>query len=645
MVKNKLEQEPTLPDPHRVLNVGQRAGNQISIRLVLRLGFVLTLAAFLMPNFPNIASAADNPLSPSASFAGIFSDGKLTVELSESNGAYVGMIKLGNDKFPTKASVTRQGLAGTFTASGNQYTFTTTLSGGRLIFLTGDRTYTLAKVATNPLAGDGAAAAPHNPLSSQPGPAVIPAAGVESGRSAVPDGFSVLGATQEGETLFVKLPSAQTLELAITQTASKLGNLFDAKPALGGAFADAKTKRRGGALLTAKVKGQDIRGWIFCSLASPGATASIVYVAANASQSDVATLFAFMPAQVKMQEHVFPDGSGSIDLPPGWTTTQQSASFGVFIKGPAGQLVAIGNSVLVNTPDGLLARTGQQTYQTSLQSYKMQLQAYQQNVAAQRQYPNILALKEPKKPVPPDPARDMPQLIFCRYCSGADEVLQYLYPAMEERARRAGGPYSTLDRIIEVVPTNPNPLIANDKAGVAYLALTDHDGNNATQMRVMNRIGTYPVLDDKSTWVVVFNTMRAPDTTFDRDLPVMNDIMTSFKMNMEVVNRQIEQNGAAVRKMGEDSERQLLKQARGFNQQQAENFDRFESQQRAREQARHDSNSDFIEYINGVRDVYDSRTGQMHSVDLFNVNGIVEGMNAGANDPNRFVQIPLRYER
>jgi hypothetical protein len=299
----------------------------------------------------------------------------------------------------------------------------------------------------------------------------------------------------------------------------------------------------------------------------------------------------------------------------------------------------------VNTPDGLLAGTARQTYQIAMQTYKMQMQAYQQNVAARRQYPNILALQEPKKPVPPDPARDMPQLIFCRYCSGADEVLEYFYPAAEERAKRAGGPYTTLDKIIEVVPADPNPLIANDKAGVAYLAVTDHDGQNVTPMRVLNRIETYPILDGKSTWVVGFNTMRAPDATFDRDLPAMNAIMSSLKMNMDVVTRQIEQNGAAVRKMGEDSERQLLKQAHQFSQQQAENFNRFESQQRAREQARHDSNSDFIEYIKGVRDVYDTRTGQMLSVDLFNVNGIVTGLNAGANDANRFVQIPLRYER
>jgi hypothetical protein len=301
--------------------------------------------------------------------------------------------------------------------------------------------------------------------------------------------------------------------------------------------------------------------------------------------------------------------------------------------------------VLVNTPDGLLAGTSQQTYQIAMQTYKMQMQAYQQNVAARRQYPNILALQEPKKPVPPDPARDMPNLIFCRYCSGADEVLKYFYPAAEARAKRAGGPYTTLDKIIEVVPADPNPLIPNSKAGVAYLALTDHAGQNVTPMRAINRIATYPVLDGRSTWVVGFNTMRAPDATFDRDLPVMNDIMTSLKLNMDVVTRQIEQNGAAVRKIGEESERQLLKQARQFNQQQAENFNRFESQQRAREQARHDSNSDFIEYVKGVRDVYDTRAGEMISVDLFNVNGIVGGLNTAANDPNRFVQIPLRYER
>jgi hypothetical protein len=57
------------------------------------------------------------------------------------------------------------------------------------------------------------------------------------------------------------------------------------------------------------------------------------------------------------------------------------------------------------------------------------------------------------------------------------------------------------------------------------------------------------------------------------------------------------------------------------------------------------SASDFIETIQGTRDVYDTTTGQTRSVNLFNVNGIVDGLNAAAGDPTRFVQIPLRDER
>jgi hypothetical protein len=79
-----------------------------------------------------------------APYAGSFSDGKVTVELSESDGAYVGTIALGDTRFPAKASVAGQGLAGTFTSNGGEYPFTATLDGDRLIFVTGGKTYTLS---------------------------------------------------------------------------------------------------------------------------------------------------------------------------------------------------------------------------------------------------------------------------------------------------------------------------------------------------------------------------------------------------------------------------------------------------------------------------------------------------------------------
>ena len=76
-----------------------------------------------------------------------------------------------------------------------------------------------------------------------------------------------------------------------------------------------------------------------------------------------------------------------------------------------------------------------------------------------------------------------------------------------------------------------------------------------------------------------------------------------------------------------------------------ENFNHFEAQQNARQQAMHNSASDFIETIQGTRDVMDTTTGQTRSVNLFNVNGIVDALNTATSDPQRFVQIPLRYER
>jgi hypothetical protein len=65
----------------------------------------------------------------------------------------------------------------------------------------------------------------------------------------------------------------------------------------------------------------------------------------------------------------------------------------------------------------------------------------------------------------------------------------------------------------------------------------------------------------------------------------------------------------------------------------------------AQQKAMHDSSSDMIEFALGLRNVYDTNTGQWHQVDLLNATGIVEAENALVGDPNRFVAVPLRYTR
>ncbi|HTW95472.1 MAG TPA: hypothetical protein VMD30_11790 [Tepidisphaeraceae bacterium] len=460
--------------------------------------------------------------------------------------------------------------------------------------------------------------------------------------------FTILGSLASGKTLFVNLPGAGSLNDAITQTADDVGKILDGKPTVTGAFADSASKTKGGALFTGTMNGVNVRGWIFASVSNGGGAAgSVVLANANASQGDIARLFGYLPGQVHTQTYTFPDGSGSIELPDGWTTAQQSAAFGVFVKGPAGQSVTIQSSVMVYTPTCRLVRMSQQTDQMAQFNYANQMRNYQNALQMHQRFPNTMMPIQPTPPAAPnsDPNKRWPQLYFCRLCSGAADVLKYFYPVIKEKQQMAGGPYSTVDKIIEVVPCDPSPQIPGDKVGVAYMAVTDYNGDQATHMRVLNRIETYPIFDGQDEWTIVFNTMRSPDATFDRDLPVMNGIMSSLKLNMDVVNQEIAQSGAAVRKMGQDSFNQMMQRAKDFDVQQAQNFDRFESQIAAQEKAVHDSSSDEIEYVSGVRDVYDTDTGEMQKVDLFNVNGIVQSMNDAANDPNRFVQIPLRYER
>ena len=267
-------------------------------------------------------------------------------------------------------------------------------------------------------------------------------------------------------------------------------------------------------------------------------------------------------------------------------------------------------------------------------------------MALHQRNPNSPVGRPPVAPVEPDadPNIAFPHINVCRRCDGAEEVFKYWYPLREEKQKRAGKGYSSVDKIIAMFPGEPNPLIHGSKSGVEYLAVSDHDGDKIMHMRVAIEITTAPVLEGES-WQFFASVMRAPDESFDRDLPVMTAIMNSVNLDMDVVNRVIAGDGGAVRKIYADKFQVMVKAGQDFQDSQAASFASHEAQIAAQEKARHDSNSDFIEYIGGVRKVYDTATGKMLDVDLFNSNAITNGLNEGANDPNRFVQIPLRYER
>jgi hypothetical protein len=585
------------------------------------------LLMLLVASIGLFASAADNPLgvpSKTSPFVGTHSDGKLTIQLVEDNGAFTGTIALNGTTYQAKAQPKGEGLEGTFVVDKNQYPFSASVNSDIVTLESGGVTYTLKS------AGAETPSTPRNSL------AVTGGATPGAPSDQTPTGeFSVLGSTQAGRTLFLELPDARDAESVITRTADALVKIFDAKPSLSGAFADSKTKRRGGALFTAKLKGHDLRGWIFFSLGDKASSASVVYSSADASQADISTLFAALPAQVKMKEHPFPDGSGSIDLPPGWTTPTQTLATPLIVKGPAGQTVAQGIFINVNTPDCRLTQLAKQTYQMKVDNYNRML-------AMSR---NLHTNPPPPPGPPPDPDRDFPQLIFCRYCPTPDEAVKELLPILFARQQKAGGPAEKLERVIESTPTDPTPLINGSQAAKYYVVFSKVEGGVESHQRAIVRIECCPVLTGKDSWTMFLNQFVAPDATFDRDLPVMTDIVHSLKVDQAWFTEKLKKDGEALRQRGEAFSKQMFEQSQQFQAQQKENFNRFQTQMQAQYKARHDANSDFIEMIGGVRTVCDTKTGERTTVDLNHVGKVVEGMNTAVNSPNQFVEIPLRNER
>ncbi|HET6246109.1 MAG TPA: hypothetical protein VFE47_00275 [Tepidisphaeraceae bacterium] len=580
---------------------------------------------------------ADGAASAPA-FSGSFSDNQLTLTLSESPAGYSGVIVKGDNRFPVTASVKGQTLNGTFQASGAAFPFTASFADGRLVLATGGKTHTLVKAVQNPLSRTGQGLAHAPPAAAAPG--------IFDDAQTFGD-FAVLGSTPGGKTLFMQLKDAPTLESALTQTADALGKVLDAKPALGNAFADAKTKEKGGVSFTGKYKGHDVRGVIFSGVAKGTASATVIIAAADATKDDVAALYAAMPAPpAKMTTHKFPDGSGSIDLPEGWTTPDQTAAFGIGVIGPAGQRVIWNASRTIMDPNCGMVRTGRQAYQLQVQNYHFAVNRYQQLLAFRQRNPNFPLPPAPTPPVEPnaDPNIQMPGIIFCRECNSEEDIIKYFNPILEQKQRMGGKGYSTIDKVFAVFPGEPNPFIAGSHSGTAYLAITDHIGDDAHRMRAVTSTMTSPLIKGES-WEMSTCTMRAPDETFDKDFPVMSAIMNSVTLNMDVVNQVQSRQGNAIRKIFADKFKVMIKAGQDFQDQQARQFASHEQQIAAQEQARHDSNSDFIEYIGGVRKVLDTHTGKTVDVDLFHSDAITDGLNGLSNDPHQFVQIPLRYLR
>jgi hypothetical protein len=112
------------------------------------------------------SSAGGNPLAgaaPADPFSGNYAGDGVTVSLSGAAGAYQGGLTVQGTEYPVQARQQGSRLEGTFTAGGQVYPFSATLSGDRMTFESGGSQYTLVRQEkaqhANPLAASGAAGA------------------------------------------------------------------------------------------------------------------------------------------------------------------------------------------------------------------------------------------------------------------------------------------------------------------------------------------------------------------------------------------------------------------------------------------------------------------------------------------------------
>jgi hypothetical protein len=565
-----------------------------------------------------------------APFAGRYSDGTLAVDLSQADGAYAGTFTRGAQQFPALAHATTRGLEGTFNASGNSFPFTAALDADTLTLSTGGKTYALKRVSSlaNPLA--------------HPGPA--PAGGDALA------GYTVEVSTDYGKSLVTQKPNTASVRAALESTFPDLARYFGARPAIGSAYQDAKDPESGGATFSSNLDGHPVKGFISCKLHDGAATVAVVYGRTDAPKGELDKLM-HPPAQtdpaapaavvssdpkIPLKAYDFPDGTGTVGLADGWDTKAQTSIHTAVLTGPADQVVILGNSVTVSTPDSPTVKMMQHN-----QEMMQQMQARNARMGF--------------KSAPPPSG---PPVMIAPFTDPVD-ALKNLMPLFSKRSEFNHGPSISLDRIISSEET-PTQLAGGKGANITY-AFTRTLNGESSHFRAHLHLQIC-LLNSPTEWMWFATSMQAPDSTFDHDLPIMTAMARSLKMNearaKELSDAENAQTRQMTAQMAQQSQQNLENNARQFQHDQ-DSRNRIYQEQHAAQMdgyARHNqqwqsdqlqksrNNADFIETIKGTRTVYDTQTGTAGTADLNYVNGVVDSLNRAALDPNRFIQIPLRDE-
>ncbi len=291
---------------------------------------------------------------------------------------------------------------------------------------------------------------------------------------------------------------------------------------------------------------------------------------------------------VRMQTYAFPDGTGTIDVPEGWTCTAQSAADPVVVTGPAGQSVGLGLVVSVQTPDSPLE------------------QMYRQNVDQARQMG--LPLPPPLQGVVVAPFGDPVQ---------AKPAIMAQLSAMHAADAGWTMRFGTAIRSQPVAPALPG--------GRAQLAtytytVTAGDGTRA-QHHVEARLEADPA--GPGGWMFCESNVEAPAATFDRDAAVLSAVYRSMKVDQQALS-----DVWAGRNGGGYSGGACVGPAA-----------RYGSASDARSRAVHRSSVNMAEMLSGRQKIVNTRTGEERTVDYYDAPAIVRSLNEQATTPDEWVVV------
>jgi hypothetical protein len=448
--------------------------------------------------------------------------------------------------------------------------------------------------------------------------------------SDVPAGYSLVNATPSGKAMATEKATPSTVNDALEAGLDDLDNYFD-DDYDAEKFEDQRTHRSGIANFQAVYKGKPVKGFVMAHLRDKGAGATLVIVFANANvtQAEWAKLTGVQaapvnnqlannqgrnnqsppneaafspqgntrgqaqyaqpqpapaPQQVALRTYRFPDGTGSIDLAPGWTTNAQSCQSGFVIAGPNDQKISMGMTLSVNTPNSTAVQLA-------------------------RQYPTNVPM------------------VVAPYGEPAN-VLQALIPQLSTLQQRNGGPAVALDHVATVKQLPA--LNANGKNALLTYGVTHALNGRQAHYQAIAEVSVTPTSNESfMVWTI---ECAAPDATAQRDIPLMLAMANSWKTNDAAIQQNTNAwvaNSNAAFNAGQAANRDLQNTYSQYNAAQANNSVR---QSRAVD--------NYIETIRGVRDIQDTTTGETTSVNLGNVDHIVDNLNQ--YDPGRYIQVPLR---